>query len=401
MVTAVTYPNAYCFTGNPMTVDIVADSPDEVILTLSIVGQPDVMLSLLPYKRSATVYQGTFHLSGLLDAAFKDIYIQPGEIISDLSDFTVSYTIAVEGYSGAAFAGTAFCGGVSNSNYSRLKSWGWDMFIYRLQNYTRQFLFTTRTNSVHLRLRDTEMFPFIFIHPGSSISFVTSNGRIITPALYPAGTICILDVEFLRLTIYQLYKELPSFFAVQVDGETAFDITLLPGNTSEEIYILHFKNSLGGYEYIEVTGKAIRTYEISEENTWQSLNRDNYFEEYRDRLTSKEGLTVHTGFKNQDEHAFILDMVKSNDIYLRYKNDASNIRRRCLVTVEKYEYPQVIKEPNSIQLNVRFVTEEKFVSPEIDLALSTDLYENLTKQGSPQWNGEGFIYGDDNMLYGQ
>lgn len=400
MVTSVTYPNENCFIGNPMLVGITANSADEVTLTLKINGQPDVTLSLFPYLQSG-VYKGTFYLSGLLEAAFKDIYIPQGSIISDIEDFTVSYTVEVGGYSGASFTGTAFWGGVDNANYSRLKRWGWDMFIYRLKNYTRQFLFTTRTNSVHLRVRETELYPFIFIHPGTPVSFVTSNGRVIIPSVFPEGTICVMDIYELRATFKSLYGELPSFFAVQVDGETVFDITLLPGSFSEETYTLRFKNSLGGYEDIEVTGKAMRTYEMSEENTWQSQNMDNYFEEHRDRVVSKEGLTVHTGYKSQDEHAFILDMVKSNEIYLIYKKAISQILHRCHVLVENYEYPQVIREPNSIQLKIRFVTEEKFVSPEIDLALSTDLYENITRPGAPQWRGDGFIHGDDNMLYGQ
>ncbi|HMM02055.1 MULTISPECIES: hypothetical protein [unclassified Dysgonomonas] len=400
MVTAVTYPNENCFIGNPMLVGITANSADEVTLTLKINGQPDVTLSLFPYSQSG-VYKGAFYLSGLLEAAFKDIYIPQGSIISDIEDFTVSYTVEVGGYSGASFTGTAFWGGVDNTNYSRLKRWGWDMFIYRLKNYTRQFLFTTRTNSVHLRLRETELYPFIFIHPGTPVSFVTSNGRVIIPEVFPEGTVCVMDIYELRATFKSLYSELPSFFAVQVDGETVFDITLLPGSFSEEVYTLRFKNSLGGYEDIEVTGKALRTYEMSEENTWQSQNQDNYFEEHRDRVVSKEGLTVHTGYKSQDEHAFILDMVKSNEIYLIYKKDVSQMLYRCHVSVENYEYLQVIREPNSIQLKIRFVTEEKFVSPEIDLTLSTGLYENITRPGAPQWRGDGFIHGGDNMLYGQ
>lgn len=402
MITEVTYPKAYCFAGNPIAVDITADSPDEAILTLSIAGQSDITLSILPYTESPGVYKGRFDLSGLLDVAFKDIHIEQTAIVSQLDNFTISYTIVITGYSGDVFTGTAFWGGIDNFNYSQLKSWGWDMFTYRLQNYTRQFLFTTRTNSVHLRLRDTELFPFVFIHPEKTISFVTRQGRIITPLSYPAGTICILDMETLRSTVYNLYQELPSFFSVHVDGEAIFDITILPGVASEQTCILLFKNSLGGYERIEATGKAMRTFEMKDENTWQSLNRDSYFEEYRDRPLSREGRTVHTGYKTQDEHAFILDMVKSNEIYIMDKNEAADApMRRCLVTVEGYEYPQRMTEPNSIQLKIRFTSDEKFVSPKIDLNLSTDLHENLTKQGFPQWNGEGFIYGNDNMLYGQ
>ena len=211
-----------------------------------------------------------------------------------------------------------------------------------------------------------------------------------------------MDFETLRNMFVSLFNELPSFISVLIDGKSFFNVTITPAQIAEEHVILRFKNSLGAYEQIEVTGAAVRTSQFSEENTWLTPHRDGYYEELRDRLTTKEGVTVQTGYKSKDELAFIKDLLKSDEIYYidpeAIYNQKSN---RCHVTTEKYEYTKRNASPESIPLKIRFVTEETFESPDIILDYAKSVFENITAQGKPEINGEGFIYDDDYMFYAE
>lgn len=404
MITDVTYPNKHCFTGNPILVKVQANTTDDINLKLKVDTEPEIVLTITPYTPVYTpLSEGTFDISDILDTYFKKVSITEGSLITLAHDFRIEYTVTVDGYSGSSFEGYAYRGGINNKNYSLLESWGWDMFRYRLDSPDRrQFLFSTRTNSNQIRLRERELYPFVFIHPGTPISFVTSNGRIITYPALVKGNTCTMDFETLRNMFVSLYNELPSFISVLIDGKSFFNVTITPAQIAEEHVILRFKNSLGAYEQIEVTGAAVRTSQFSEENTWLSPHRDGYYEELRDRLTTKEGVTVQTGYKSKDELAFIKDLLKSDEIYyidpVAIYNQKSN---RCHVTTEKYEYTKRNASPESIPLKIRFITEDIFESPDIILDYAKSVFENITAQGKPEINGEGFIYDDDYMFYAE
>lgn len=276
-----------------------------------------------------------------------------------------------------------------------------NMFSYRLRNYERQFLFTTRTNSSNLVLRESELYPFVFLHPGKSITILTSSGKILVPQTYPENTLCILDVEAIRKAIYQAHNELSSFYAILVDDLTIFEIAIIPNQISEESYRIRFKNSLGAYEVIEITGKATDQTLFSEETTWMGYTPFNFFEEKRSRVPSKKGLLASSGYKTKEELAFIVDMIKSDEIYFTDISDPQNREYRCHVTPDEIKVPRQITEPQSIALKIRLVTEDLFESPDIVMDYPTRILQNITAPGSPEIYGDGLIYAEDFPFYAE
>jgi predicted Zn-dependent protease with MMP-like domain len=402
MLKEITYPAEYSFTGNPMLVTLAGDASEEIILEVEAGGKHVIDLSLVLLDRNGQ-YEGSIDIAGILTSFFKKFYYGTGLPVAPLKDFYVDYTINLRNYPDAAFnkfTGKAFYGGISEENYARLQSWGWDMFRYRLANYERQFLFTTRTNSNHLVLRESELYPFVFLHPGKPISIITSSAKVLIPDVHPENTVCTLDMEAVRNIISQAYNELPSFFAVAVGGLTLFDISIVPGQISDENYILRFRNSLGAYEQIEITGSATDQTTFSEEKLWMSRNnRYNYFEEKRNRVISRKGLMVNTGYKTKEDLAFIVDMIKSDEIYFIDMADPMQRERRCHIIPEEQKILRQKVLPQSIALKIRFVTDDIFESPEIILDYPSRLFQNITAQGKPEIEGDGFIYADDFAFY--
>jgi hypothetical protein len=259
------------------------------------------------------------------------------------------------------FTGTAFSGGISNHAFRVLEENGFDIFTYRLASYFENFLFTTRTNGKEIKLKETELFPFMFIHPGYAIVFKSESGNQITTEAKPAGTICALDVK-------EILNQLPAGtkrIAVCPDGEYAFHFIILPGKLSEERYLLRFRNSLGAFEMLEVTGRAMHAPKFSEESLYETLTEYDFYEERRSRIKTQGIIEVETGYKERREFPFILDMIKSDEIYFIYPDGSSF---RCHVTADSAQYRHFMTEPTSINLKIRAVSEEEFSTPKIEFS---------------------------------
>lgn len=401
MLKQITYPDNYSFVGNPMIVSFMGDSAEEVVFEVRMKEQTIIELSVVLFG-NGDEYKASINIAKYLVPFFRKISYDESNIVAPLEDFCIEYTIYIKNYPTEIFKsynGKAFYGGISDSNYALLKSRNMNMFSYRLRNYERQFLFTTRTNSSNLVLRESELYPFVFLHPGKSITILTSSGKILVPQTYPEDTLCILDVEAIRKAIYQVHNELSSFYAILVDDLTIFEIAIIPNQISEESYRIRFKNSLGAYEVIEITGKATDQTLFSEETTWMGYTPFNFFEEKRSRVPSKKGLLASSGYKTKEELAFIVDMIKSDEIYFTDTSDPQNREYRCHVTPDEIKVPRQITEPQSIALKIRLVTEDLFESPDIVMDYPTRILQNITAPGSPEIYGDGLIYAEDFPFY--
>lgn len=397
------YPDKYSFAGNPICFKIEADSDLDQQLLIEVYGESVIVLERRPYKKGDLFYS-EFEISDILLTYFEDITITEGQVLTPIDKFIIKYKLIFfqDNISITTFEGIAINGGINSKNIQMLSSLQLTMFDYRLNNYKNQFLFTTRTNSKQFILKQSELFPFLFIHPGKLITFVTSGGKMIIPEMYSVGIIAALDINALRKMFFELYHILPSYFAVMVDNEFSFDISLLPSQISEEKYFLLFKNSLGGYEKVEVTGKGNDTVEFQDEDVWKSINEADVMEDHRSRLISKSGISVEAGYKNKEELSFLLDLIKSDEVYfIDPAEPVGVLPERCLITTDKFNVPRRITSPQSIALKLAFVHEDQFESPRIVFESGQSVFQNITRPGAPEWDGDGFIYGDDYMLYGE
>lgn len=395
MIKIIRHPGTSCFIGNPAIIEAQVDSNKAVDIRV-VIGDQSGELTLVPYidiKRDIQLVH--FDISDIARAIVgnPEIEIKEGQIISPLENFSFDCEIYMDNI---VLEVKVYAGGIDGHIMNKLSDLSLNMFTYRLTNVKRQYLFTTRTNSHHIVLKETELYPFIFIHPGNNISFVSSSGKkIIQPAM-TEGTSCVMDLQAVRRMFADIYNELPSFIVIQTNNEYSFDITLIPNQISEERYILRFKNSLGAYEQIEVTGKSSDVPKFGEEQLYEVLTDDDNFEEHRSRLTLRDKIEVETGYKSKDELLFIKDMIASDEIYLINGSDI----RRCHVTVDQIKIPLKMTAPYSIPLDIRFVTDELYQTPELDFNYPSNYpLSNITRADDNHINGAGLVYGDDCFLY--
>lgn len=349
------HPNQYSFVGNSIVFELLVSLPNPVSIEITIGGNTYTATSY-PFKIAENRFRIRAELSDYLrfEIPFE---IPEGDIIVPVPEFALPYQVRIEHF--YRFDGIAFRGGISNHAFRKLQENGYDIFTYRLLSHSDQFLFTTRTHGKEIKLKETELFPFVFIHPGLPIVFKSESGNEITTPTKSAGVYA--------MNIRKVLEQFPAGtqrIEVCPNGQYAFHFTILPGKLSEEKYLLRFRNSLGAFEMLEVTGRAMHTPEFSEESLYETLTEFDFYEERRSRVNSKGVIEVETGYKERREFPFILDMIQSDEIYFIYPDGESF---RCHVKADSARYHHRITEPTSIKLKVRPVLEEEFATPKIEI----------------------------------
>lgn len=366
MIQIVKQPEQFSFSGNPIRFDLQCDSLDEIVVALNVAGRV-FNYSVLPFGTTAP-YSASVDVSKELKSYFSAFTVPEDQLFAVIDNFRLDYAVTItQGLSAVDYSGYAINGGVNSILANQLKQLGTDMFGYRLRNPVHNFLFTTRTNSRRISIRETELYPFVFISSGEVISIASPTMEVVTVPSVPMGQVCILNFALVRKLFFDLYGELPAAFIVYQSRDYAFDITLLPNKISEDFYRIRFKNSLGAYEVIEITGTANRSIEFVDAYEYNVLIDRSFYEKRRDRLTAKESISEETGYKSQQELAFVQDMIMSDETYFIYPDGRV---MKCNVTAEKYNLPLNQRVPTSIALKIEFVVDEKYYLPELDFAMA-------------------------------
>jgi hypothetical protein len=359
MITVTKIPRQNVFAGNPVVFELETDTDEVVVVEVTVNGH-SYFTSYFPFQ-DGEVYRVKMELSGYLQPADTPLAIPSGKVIASLDGFIIPYTVKIgEDYE---FTGNAFRGGVSNKIYARLADNGYDIFSYRLNSSRRQFLFTTRTNDSEVCLRDTELYPFVFLNKQIPLSFVSPAGNSIDINTAGFGPVCVMDITALREAFDEQYGEIPDMIKVYASGNLAFSFIISPGKLAEEKYRLRFLNSLGAYEVIEVTARASRSSEFGEEDLYNVMNGYDFFEERKTRTSSRDKIEVETGHRLRHEMPFILDIIKSEEVYFMYP---SGQEFRCRVSTDAFKYRERITEPTNIPLTITELTDERFALPPVD-----------------------------------
>lgn len=362
MIEVIRQPSAYCLVGNPVIFELSSDQSKSIAIEVKH-SDRTIQLNAYPY-RMGDAYHAQVDLSDVLKSFFDDGLPIYGETIAiaEYPDFIRKCTVTIDNKS---YELNAIDGGVSDDALIELDETGDNMFSYRLLNAERSLLFTTRTNSPTISLRESELFPFVFLHPGKAITFLSSSGNAIAEKALPTGTPCLMDLAYVRQTFFAIYDELPDYLEIQVDGADSTYVNITESTYSENMLWLVFKNSLGGYESIEITGKTTCTPELGESNSYQKYGDSGIFTRGRSRLTKQDIITVNSGYKNQHELDHMMDMLTTDKAYLVYPN------KRIIEVIPVAENPKYdtrITTPTSIEFKLEKVTTNKFHSPAIDLA---------------------------------
>lgn len=389
--TIINKPYEMAHVGNPMLVTVqVNDDVKGMDVKVYINNVITVTLSYVPDLSKRI----TFDIAEVIKANISTAPISTDAPIQKVEAPSVSYKLELisktssMGYS-SYIIGTAFLGGVSNNAYRDLSKAGLNMFSYRLNNHTRQFLFTTRTNTRNIILKESELAPFLFIHPGMPICFVSDRGRRLITQAQDKDSICALDVNAVRKAFFDTYKEVPSFISVLISDSYIFDIAISPAEKSPERKIIMFRNSLGCYERIELTGESQRQPEFEEKENYLQYDQGSALDlTLTGRTQLNDVLLLSSGVKRIDEVPFILDMLSSEDIYIL---EDSNWRK-CTVTADEFQYGKR-SEPINISLTVRLLDSNSMHLPDLDYqAPRYEFGEWILQDG--QLNGFGFIYHD-------
>ena len=364
MITVTRFPNDYSFVGNPVVFEISTDTDESVKVDITVSGNT-YSTTYYPFRLPDGSYKISMNISDFLHFD-SDVNIPRDGIISAIQGFSLPYQVKIgDDY---IFNGFALRGGISNQAFRKLEENGYDIFTYRLSSLFDQFLFTTRTNGKEIRIKETELYPFVFRHPGNAIVFQSESGTQITIPAQVVGTFCVMNIQSVLAQMPAGTKRIE----IWINGEYVFHFTILPGKLSEERYLLKFRNSLGAFEVLEVTGKAMHAPEFAEENLWQTLTDFNFYEERRSRVKSKGIIEVETGYKERSEFPFILDLIQSDEIYFIYSDGDSF---RCHVKAESAQFRHLMTEPTSINLKIRAVTDEEFTTPKIDF--TDDIFNRI------------------------
>jgi len=350
-ITIIKEPGTYSFTGNPVIFEATSDSNEPVSVEITFCDKT-YHTTYYPFKNPDNSYKTIMNISDFLKF-YNKIDIPENEIISAIADFAMPFKVKIGAYT---FNGLALKGGISNYAMYKLSEMGYDIFSYRLSNSSEQFLFTTRSNNKEIILKETELFPFIFIHPGIAIVFKTESGEEISTPAETAGTFCAMDIK----SVLEQFSPDTKRINVCPGGEYAFHFKILPGKLSEEKFLLRFRNSMGAFEVLEVTGRAMHNPSFSDESVWEEMNELNFYEERRSRIKNRGIIDVETGYKERHEFPFILDLIQSDEIYFQYPDGETF---RCHIKADGTQYRNLMTEPTSVKFKVMEVLNEEFVIP--------------------------------------
>lgn len=173
-----------------------------------------------------------------------------------LADFSIVVVSEYDGYeSERSFL--AIPGGISKQNFRRFVNLGSDVFDSRFLNPKGNFFLTTRTAGWRIIVKETELYPLYFLikqHQEQIDVVETVTGKTLTFDRLGPG-VSALDIDALRRRFMAEFRVIPNIFDVYMAGVFSCRIVVERSDISKERYRLKFRNSLGVFEIIELTGE--------------------------------------------------------------------------------------------------------------------------------------------------
>lgn len=283
---------------------------------------------------------------------------------------------------------TVIPGGVSKQNYKRLLAVGQDAFTARFLNFKNNFFMTTRTAGWRIVLKETELFPLYFFvrQQDEQVEVVETVTRtsLLFDRLYPG--VYALDIDALRRRFVSESLVIPNVFDIYMAGVFSCRIVVERSDISKERYRLKFRNSLGVFEIIELTGELSISPDYSEAEEasfkrYDSITGSLYTD--RERVERKQAVTVETGVKRPDEVRFLMDMIGSEEVYLL---DLTPFPLKVIPSVEEFTYKPRPDAPEKFTLKLEISDTETNIMQEIIDGSEGRKPRVFSKQFSKQFN---------------
>ena len=304
-----------------------------------------------------------------------------------LADFSIVVVSEYDGYeSERSFL--AIPGGISKQNFRRFVNLGSDVFDSRFLNPKGNFFLTTRTAGWRIIVKETELYPLYFLikqHQEQIDVVETVTGKTLTFDRLGPG-VSALDIDALRRRFMAEFRVIPNIFDVYMAGVFSCRIVVERSDISKERYRLKFRNSLGVFEIIELTGELSISpeYEEAEEATFKRLDSvtgDFYTE--RERVERRQSVIVETGVKRPDEVRFLMDMIASEEVYLL---DLTALPVKVIPSVEEFTYRPRPDAPEKFSIKLTIADAETNIMQDIIDGSEGRKPRVFSKQFSKQFN---------------
>ena len=254
----------------------------------------------------------------------------------------------------------ALPGGISRQQYKAYVREE-DAFTGRFCTRDGNFFLTTRTAGWRIEIRETELYPLYFLSTGPQTERLyireALSGKELT---YEFATgVCAINMDKVRRDFWEKEGVIGNVFDILQfvygkDWRIACEIVITRSQTARERYRLKFRNSLGVFEIIEITGKLMESAEWHEGGDFRRFDDvTRGFQNLRERVEWERVLRITTPLPR--ERAFLLDMLGSEEIYLL---DAFSTPARVNVSAEGLEWNRQRQEPEQGELRISLAEPE-------------------------------------------
>jgi hypothetical protein len=334
------------------------------------------------------IYEGRFYpplridISEIVDAN-SDLFAEPRSqtepigIIESSEDFAcrkVSVHAEYNGLSNADYEFIAVPGGVSKQNFRKLYKIGTDAFKSRFLNTEGNFFLTTRTAKWQIVIKETELYPLYFISPKDQCLKMAEGvtGQELVIDNIAKNTVYVLDINQLRRVFYDKYNVLSSVFDIyvgntqdNVNDKLSSRIVIESADVSKERYRLRFRNSLGVFEIIELSGELSISpdFSDSEDNVYNGYDETtDDFISSRERMARKMTLSLQTRARSSDEILFLMDMMQSDEVYLL---DMCADDVKVIPSVEDFTYKKRTTAPEELTITFELADNEENIMQDV------------------------------------
>lgn len=282
-------------------------------------------------------------------------------------------------------------GGVSRQNYRRFVRLGTDAFEARFLNNANNFFMTTRTAGWRIVLKETELYPLYFISMEQFLYMTvverTTGKTLIQEAELESG-IFALDIDAVRKQFFDDYGVLSNSFDIYKGDPSQYSCSIVieRSEPTRERYRLKFRNSLGVFEIIELTGELTITpdYAAADEARFSRYDAEtDDFTADRERISRPQSLTIETGVMRADTIRFLMDMIGSEEVYLL---DLSELPIKVIPTIEELNYKPRPETPQKFTIKLQMAEDEANIMQDIIDGTEGRKPRVFSKQFSKQFN---------------
>lgn len=324
-------------------------------------------------RDGAPCFNGVIEIEDIADMAERKVYV---DITEDNLDEWQCYVIA---------------GGVSRQNFRRFHQLGTDAFEARFLNNANNFFLTTRTAGWRIVLKETELYPLYFISLEDFL-YLTVVERTTGKTLYQDGNheagIFALDIDMMRKQFFDEYGVLANIFDVYKGDPPQYSCSIVveKSDAARERYRLKFRNSLGVFEIIELTGELTITPDYTAADEARFSRYDAVTDDFttdRERIARPQSLTIETGVMRPDNIRFLMDMIGSEEVYLL---DLSELPVKVIPSIEELNYRPRPDTPQKFTVKLQVAEDETNIMQDIIDGSEGRKPRVFSKQFSKQFN---------------